>query len=140
VALSDALYPAGTATPHFAFNLKPLPSNLEGFVLKIGDDTLAASEPGKTFYWTGSGENVEVTSKSGDTVETDQGTWGVFRFMMSAHWSGTDLEWISQSNGRNVMLPNGKLKSFRYQLQVNGFNPLRPGELGGLRCVSQVIH
>ena len=140
VALSDALYPGGSPTPHFAFTLKPLPSNLEAFVLKIGSDTISISEPGKTFYWTASGENVEVTSKSGDTVETDQGTWGVFRFMMSARWTGPDLEWISQSNGRNVILPNGKVKSFRYQLQVNGFNPLRPGELSGLRCVSQVAH
>jgi type VI secretion system protein ImpL len=138
VALSDALYPGGSPTPHFGFTLKPLPSNLEGFVLKIGSEMLNSSEPEKTFYWTGNGENVEVTSKGGDTVETDQGTWGVFRFMMSAHWTGPDLEWISQSNGRNVLLPNGKLKSFRYQLQVNGFNPLRPGELSALRCVPQV--
>ncbi len=140
VAFSEALYPAGSATPRFTFTLKPLPSNLEGYVLKIGNDTLAASEAGKTFTWTGTGENVEVTSKGGDAVETDQGTWGVFRFMMSARWTGPDLEWISQSNGRNVFLPNGKLKSFRYQLQVNGVNPLRPGELSGLRCVAQVAH
>ena len=139
-SLSEALYPAGATSPRFAFTLKPLPSNLEGFVLKIGPDMLPASEPAKTFYWTGSGENVEVTYKSGDPVETDQGVWAVFRFMMNARWTGTDLEWISQSNGRNVILPNGKVKSFRYQLQVNGFNPLRPGELAGLRCVSQVAH
>jgi hypothetical protein len=50
----------------------------------------------------------------------------------------TDLEWILQSNGRTIMLPNGKPKSYDYQLQVNGFNPLRPGELSSLRCVSQV--
>lgn len=137
-ALSDVLYPNGSPTPHFAFALKPLPSNLESFVLKIGNDTLASSEPAKTFYWTGAGENVEVSSKSGDPVETDPGVWGVFRFMMSARWTGPDLEWISQSNGRNVILPNGKVKSFRYQLQVNGFNPLRPNELSGLRCVKQV--
>jgi len=140
VSLSDALYPSGSATPHLAFTLKALPSNLEGFVLKIGNDTLTTADPAKTFYWTGAGENVEVTSKGGDAVETDQGTWGVFRFMMSAHWTGADLEWISQSNGRNVLLPNGKLKSFRYELQVPGANPLRPGELSSLHCVPQVAH
>lgn len=101
---------------------------------------LPASEPAKTFYWTGSFENVEVTSKSGDPVETDQGVWAVFRFTMNARSAGTDLEWISQCNGRNVILPNGEVKSFRYQLQANGSNPLRPGESAGLRCVSQVAH
>lgn len=138
VSLSDALYPAGSPTPRFAFILKPLPSNLEAFVLKVGNETLPSSEPAKIFYWTGNNEDVQVSSKSGDPVETDQGTWAVFRFMMNAHWTGQDLEWISQSNGRTVMLPNGKIKSFRYELQVNGFNPLRPGELSSLRCNSKV--
>jgi len=107
-------------------------------VLKVGNETLPSSEPAKIFYWTGNNEDVQVSSKSGDPVETDQGTWAVFRFMMNAHWTGQDLEWISQSNGRTVMLPNGKIKSFRYELQVNGFNPLRPGELSSLRCNSKV--
>lgn len=137
-ALSDALYQPGATSPSFAFALQPLPSNLEGFVLKIGNSSLAASEPAKTFHWTGSNEDVLVTTKTGDPVETAQGTWAVFRFMINAHWTGNDLEWISQSNGKNVTLPNGKVKSFRYQLQVNGFNPLRPSELSGLHCVSQV--
>jgi type VI protein secretion system component VasK len=139
-SLSDTLYPAGATSPRFTFTLKPLPSNLDGFVLKIGSETLQASESAKTFAWTGAGENVEVTSRGGDPLETDQGTWAVFRFMMNARWTGPDLEWISQSNGKTVILPNGKVKSFRYQLQVNGFNPLRPSELSGLRCVSQVAH
>jgi hypothetical protein len=36
------------------------------------------------------------------------------------------------------MLPSGKPKSYSYELQVNGFNPLRAENLAGIRCVAEV--
>jgi type VI secretion system protein ImpL len=140
-AVTDAFYPAGSPSPRLAYSLRQMPSNLEGLSLKIGNDTLSGPGQAKTFTWTGA-ENVEVTTKGGDILASHTGPWAVFHFVADAHIQGsgavTDLEWILQSNGRTIMLPNGKAKSYNYQLQVSGFNPLRPGELSSLRCVSQV--
>jgi type VI protein secretion system component VasK len=83
-----------------------------------------------------------VTTKGGDILGSFQGPWAVFRFVADAHSqvSGplTNLEWIMQSNNRTIMLPNGKIKSYSYELQVTGFNPFRPSDLSGLRCQTPV--
>jgi hypothetical protein len=65
------------------------------------------------------------------------GPWAAFKFVARAHpLAGGKLEWVSESNGRIVVLPNGKQKSYDYQLQVAGANPFF--ELQGMKCVSQV--
>jgi MinD-like ATPase involved in chromosome partitioning or flagellar assembly len=141
--LSDALYPGGSATPKFAYSLKALPSNVDT-VLKIGGDTPSGIGQQKTFTWTGAPGDVQVTTKSGDILGSFNGPWSVFKFVADAHSqvSGpvTHLEWIMQSNGRTIMLPNGKAKSYSYELQVNGWNPFRTGDLSGLRCQTPVAH
>jgi type VI secretion system protein ImpL len=137
-ALTEALYPDGSATPHFSYTFKPLPSNLEGVTLAVGSEALPATDPEKTFTWTGAPEEVAFTSKGGDILQSYKGPWAIFKLAHSARWSGPILEWVEQSNGKDVMLPSGKVKSFRYQLQPGAFNPLRPGELAGLHCVAQV--
>jgi len=140
---SDALYPAGSATPKFAYSLKAMPSNVDT-VLKIGSDTLSGIGQQKTFTWTGSPADVQVTTKGGDILGSFSGPWAVFKFVADAHSqvSGavTTLEWIMQSNGRTIMLPNGKPKSYTYELQVNGWNPFRSSDLSGLRCQTPVAH
>jgi type VI secretion system protein ImpL len=143
-AFSDALYPGGSATPKFAYSLKALPSNVDT-VLRIGSETLSGSGQQKVFTWTGAPGDVQVTTKSGDILGSFPGPWSVFKFVADAHSqvSGpvTSLEWIMQSNGRTIMLPNGKPKSYTYELQVNGmFNPFRSTDLSGLRCQTPVAH
>jgi type VI secretion system protein ImpL len=142
-ALSDALYSGGSSTPKFSYTLKTLPSNVD-VILKIGSETLAGAGQQKTFTWTGNPEDVQVTSPGGDLLGAFRGTWAVFRFVADAHSQGAgrvaNLEWIMQSNGRTIMLPNGKPKSYTYQLEVNSVNPFQSSELTGLRCVSQVAH
>ena len=127
-ALSDALYPGGSSTPKFSYTLKTMPSNLEGVELRIGNETLTENGQQKTFTWTG----------------TPEKALGIFRFVSEAHSQGSDavtnLEWIIQSNGKNITLPNGKPESYRYQLHVDGINPFQAGELSGLRCISTVAH
>jgi hypothetical protein len=45
---------------------------------------------------------------------------------------------VIQNNGKPVILPNGKVKSYDYQLQVSGTaNPFF--DMSGLRCVTQVV-
>jgi type VI secretion system protein ImpL len=136
--LSDALYPTGSLPPKFSYTLKQVPSNLEGVVLKIGNETLSGEGAQKTFVWTGASEDVLVTSKSGDVLDSfPAGPWAAFKFVARAHpLAGGKLEWVSESNGRIVVLPNGKQKSYDYQLQVAGANPFF--ELQGMKCVSQV--
>jgi type VI secretion system protein ImpL len=140
-AFSDELYPGGAATPKFAYSLKALPSNVDT-ILKIGPETLSGIGQQKTFTWTGEPGDVQVTTKGGDILGSFPGPWAVFKFVADAHSqvSGpiTTLEWIMQSNGRTIMLPNGKIKSFSYELQVTGFNPFRSSDLSGLRCQTPV--
>ncbi len=144
-ALSESFYPAGSSTPKFSYTLKPLPSNLEGVELKIGNETLTENGQQKTFTWTGSPEDVQATAKGGLLLGNSyKGPWAIFRFVADAHAQGsgsvTNLEWFIQSNGKNIMLSNGKPQSYSYQLHVDGFNPFQPGELSSLRCVSTVAH
>ena len=135
--LSDALYASGSPPPHFSYTLRQMPSNLEGVVLKIGTETLEGSGKEKTFVWTGAPEDIQVTSKSGDTLDSFNGPWAVFKFVARAHQLGSNnLEWIQESNGRPITLPNGLQKSYDYQLRVPGANPFV--DLQGMRCVSQV--
>lgn len=137
-ALGDVLYPSGSPPAHFSYTLKQTPSNLQGVVLKIGNETLAGDGAQKTFVWTGAPENIEVATKNGDTLDSANGSWAVFRFLARAHHLGSNtLEWVIENNGKPVMLPNGKVKSYDYQLQVTGGeNPFF--DLQGMRCVSQV--
>jgi type VI secretion system protein ImpL len=139
-ALSDALYPTGSLPPKLSYTLKVLPSNLEGVVLKIGSETLSGGEGAQhSFIWTGASEDVLVSSKSGDVLDSlPAGPWAAFKFVAKAHQlGGGKLEWVGESNGRIVMLPNGKQKSYDYQLQVPGnANPFF--DLQGMKCVSQV--
>ena len=136
--LSDTLYPSGSAPPHFSYTLKQMPSNLEGVEVKIGSEKLAGEGAQKTFVWAGGPEDIQVTTKSGDTLDSFNGPWAVFKFVARAHqMGGGKLEWVSETNGRTVMLPNGKQKSYDYQLQVSGSaNPFF--DLQGMKCVSQV--
>jgi type VI protein secretion system component VasK len=142
-ALSDALYSGGASIPKFSYSLKTLPSNVE-VVLKIGNQTMLGTGSQQQFNWTGAAENVQAATPGGDTLGSFKGVWSVFRFVADAHSTGsgrvTNLEWIMQSNGRTIMLPNGKPKSYSYQLEVNGVNPFQSSELTGLRCVAQVAH
>jgi type VI secretion system protein ImpL len=136
--LSDTLYPQGSTPPHFSYTLKQLPSNLEGVEVKIGSETLAGEGAQKTFVWTGASEDILVMTKGGDTLDSFNGAWSVFRFVARAHnLGGGKLEWVNETNGRPVMLSNGKQKSYDYQLQVSGSaNPFF--DMQGLKCVSQV--
>ena len=142
-AFSDALYSGGSSTPKFAYILKTLPSNVEDD-LKIGNQTMSGTGSNRRFTWTGAPEDVQVTTHGGDTLGSFKGPWSVFRFVADAHAQSsghvTNLEWIMQSNGRTIMLPNGKPKSYDYQLNVTGVNPFQSSELTGVRCVPQVAH
>jgi type VI secretion system protein ImpL len=136
-ALSDVLYPSGTQPPHFSYTLRHVTSNLEGVELKIGDRKLAGENAQETFVWTGAPESIDV-SKNGDTLDSASGPWAVFRFIARAHRvSGNNLEWVIDNNGKPVILPNGRVKSYDYQLQVTGgANPFF--DLPGMKCVPQV--
>ena len=136
-ALSEVMYPNGSAPAHFSYTLKSLPSNLEGVEVAIGSDKLTGKDAQKTFVWTGAPENIDV-SKNGDTLDSASGPWAVFHFVARAHHlTYNNLEWVIENNDQPVKLPNGKIKSYDYQLQVSGTaNPFF--DLPGLKCVSQV--
>ena len=134
--LSEAMYPSGSPPPHFSYTLKQLPSNLEGVDVTIGSEKLSGAGAQKTFVWTGVPENIDV-SKNGDTLDSASGPWAVFHFVARAnHLTYNNLEWVIENNGKPVILPTGKVKSYDYQLQVSGsVNPFF--DMPGLKCVSQ---
>jgi hypothetical protein len=136
-ALGEVMYPNGSAPPHFSYTLKQLPSNLEGVDVTIGSEKLTGAGAQKTFVWTGAPENIDV-SKNGDTLDSAAGPWAVFHFVARAHHlTYNNLEWVIENNGQPVKLPNGKIKSYDYQMQVGGAaNPFF--DMPGLKCVSQV--
>ena len=141
--LSNAFYPSGSSTPRFSYTLKQLPSNVDGLVLKIGNEMLSGTGQQKAFAWAGNSEDILVTTTKGAVLNSYSGTWAVFRFVADAHSRAagpfTDLEWIQQSNGHPIMI-GGRPESYDYQLQVAGFNPFRAAELSGLRCVPTIVH
>jgi hypothetical protein len=137
--LSDALYPSGALPAHFSYTLKQLPSNLEGVEVKIGSEKLSGEDVQRTFIWTGVPEDVQVTSKGGDTLDSFVADpWAAFKFVARAHpLGGGKLEWVNENNGKPIILPNGKVKSYDYQLQVSGTaNPFF--DLPGMKCVGQL--
>jgi type VI secretion system protein ImpL len=142
-SFSQAMYPSGSPPPKFSYTLTEMPSNVEGLVLKIGAETLSGTGQRKTFSWTGDPESVQVTTKTGEVLNSYSGAWSVFKFVSDGRpqASGSmNLEWIQESNGHPIILPNDKQKSYNYQLEVNGYNPFRPSELSGMHCVPQVAH
>jgi type VI secretion system protein ImpL len=139
VGLSDTLYPTGSLPPKFSYTLKQLPSNLEGVEMKIGSEKLAGDGAQRTFVWTGEPEDVQVTSKSGDVLDSFPAeSWAVFKLVARArNLGGGKLEWVNENNGKPIMLSNGKQKSYDYQLQVSGSaNPFF--DMQGLRCIERV--
>ena len=137
--LSDTLYPTGSLPPKFSYTLRQLPSNLEGVEVKIGSEKLAGEGAQNTFVWTGAAEDIQVTTKSGDVLDSFQADpWAAFKFVARARqMGGGKLEWVNENNGKPIMLANGKVKSYDYQLQVSGSaNPFF--DLQGLRCVPTV--
>jgi type VI secretion system protein ImpL len=136
--LSESLYPTGTPPPHLAYTLKQLPSNLEGVEVKIGSETLAGEGAQKSFVWTGGAEDILVTTKGGDTLDSFNGPWAAFHFVARAHYLGSGkLEWVNETNGKPIILANGKQKSYDFLLQVTG--PANPFfDMQGLKCVPQV--
>jgi type VI secretion system protein ImpL len=141
-SLSDAFYHSGAAgAPSFSYSLKEMPSNVTGLVLKVGNETLTDSGQPKAFTWTGGPEEIQVAAR-GVPLSSFTGSWAIFRFVAAAHSqvSGavTTLEWVIQTNNQTIII-NGKEESYRYQLQVDGYNPFRTSEFSGLHCVSQVV-
>ncbi len=136
--LSETLYPSGTPPPHFGYTLKQLPSNLEGVEVKIGSETLAGEGAQKSFVWTGTPEDILVTTKGGDTLDSFNGPWAAFHFVARAHYLGSGkLEWVNETNGKPIILPTGKQKSYDFLLQVSGTaNPFF--DMQGMKCVPQV--
>ena len=143
---SDTFYPSGSPTPKFAYTLKAMPSNLEGVILKVGNETLSGTGQQKSFIWTGAPEPVVASTPGGDILGSFGGSWAIYHFVADAvtnphsriSGSTADLEWVMQSNGRTIMLPTGKPKSYNYELQVSGWNPFGVSGLAGMRCEPHV--
>ena len=123
--------------PEFRQRIGGEQAALEGVEVTIGSEKLSGNGAQKTFVWTGAPENIDV-SKNGDTLDSASGPWAVFRFVARAHHlTYNNLEWVIENNGQPVKLPNGKIKSYDFHLQVAGAaNPFF--DMPGLRCVGQV--
>jgi len=151
-SLSDALYPAGSADPSFAYTLKPVPSEgIQAITLRLDGQTLTASgadTTAKQFTWPGSSaREASAAVRFGGTelgwIRHD-GLWGVFQFFDEAErWqpAGTSslLEWVVRAGKSPMTLPSGKPLTVRFELNMGGRPPIfEKGYLSRLGCVADV--
>src|SRR5208282_5874111 len=78
-AISQTLYPAGSAPPRVSFTLHQTASNVPELALKVGTDFLTGTGQSKTFNWTGA-EDVQITS-NGTPLGGFSGPWAVSHFV-----------------------------------------------------------
>lgn len=139
--LTDAFYPNGSPTPRVTYSLKQASTNLEKLALKIGTDTLSGPGQQKTFTWTGTPEEVLVTTKDVPVESFAASPWAAFHFINDGHPAGKgmntyDLDFVyKQSNGQDVIV-NGQRQRYSYQLQFTSANPVF--ESSGFKCVAMV--
>ena len=143
---SDALYGGGSADPHLAYTLKPLPtegiSNLNQ-VFRIDGQTLTytgGNAPAKPFVWPGVPPQAVATVKLGGqdvTWSSNDGWWAVFQlFGKAERQQGNVLEWVVRI-GRDPALVNGKPLAVRLEVEMTP--PLyQKGYFSGLACVAEV--
>ncbi len=150
-AFSDAIYAGGAQDPHFAYMLKPEPSeNIQTVNLLIDGQSLSYSggtATPKQFTWQGGGSHaVRASVKLGgpDISFSDaEGTWAVFHFFNRAdRWtpagSGYSLEWIIRA-GKDPMKVNGKPLIVHFELDMAGAPAVfQVGYFSRLACVSDV--
>jgi type VI protein secretion system component VasK len=140
--LSDTLYPNGSAPPHATYVVKQVSTNIDGLALKIGNDTLSGTGQQKSFTWSGTSEEVQVTAKDVLLAGYGPGPWAIFRFVNDGHLQGKPSEFsytVKQSNGQDV-LKNGQKEFYTFDVQFSGTTPVRLSDFSGLSCVSQVTH
>ncbi|HXB72185.1 MAG TPA: ImcF-related family protein [Candidatus Acidoferrales bacterium] len=152
-ALSEALYAGNTPDPHFAYSLKPLPSegipNI-GVTLVIDGQTLtysggaAVSTP---FTWQAAGPHdfkstLKIGGQPADWL-SGQGLWAAFHFFDQAERavpaeSGQILEWIIRA-GRGPMTVDGKPVTVRFQLEMGNSPALfQKGFFSRMGCVADI--
>ena len=141
--LRDAFYPDGSLVPRFVYTIRHLPSTVDSPVLKVGSETLRGSGQQQTFTWTGSPENVDLSSPSrGPLARPEIGPWAIFRLVSEGrpHRAGSalELQFIQQSNGQTLMVGD-KPMSANYELRVSGFNPFSMDDVSRLRCAGPVV-
>jgi type VI secretion system protein ImpL len=139
-ALSDALYPNGSPTPHVRYSLRQTSTNIDGLALKIGSETLTGTGQEKNLIWTGASEDILQAAKDLPLRSTLSGPWAIFHLINDGHpvRNGTgayDLRFVQQSNNQDVIV-KGQKQSYTYQLKFIDGDPW--AEFFGLRCVSQV--
>jgi type VI secretion system protein ImpL len=152
-AFADAIYGGNSADPHFAYTLKPVPSDgiqtvglhLDGqaFSYSGGDATP------KQFIWQASGTHeAKATVKFGGGPDlawsNNDGLWAIFQFFNKAEtWhpsgNGNTLEWVIRIGKDPVLLPSGKPLTVRFELDMGGIPQLfQKGFFSRLVCVQDV--
>jgi type VI secretion system protein ImpL len=151
VAVSDAFYKGGSATPNLTFALRPGPAEgIRQITLNIHGQTLRTTGGGAPmrFSWPGGGaQQVQLAVNIGSDLNypSYSGQWALFRFFGDAERSsggGSEfsLEWTLRTSGGVVTTPSGKPVTVRFDLDMLGAPPiLRPGYLASLNCVPTVV-
>ena len=149
---SDAIYAGGAQDPHFAYTLKPEPSEgIQTVSLSIDGQNLSysggAATP-KQFTWqAGGAHGVKAAVQFGGpeiTFSEHEGIWAVFRFFNKAdRWtpagSGQSLEWIIRAGKDPMKLPNGKPLTVHFELDMAGAPAVfQNGYFSRFACVADV--
>jgi type VI secretion system protein ImpL len=149
--MSDFFYSGGSQDPHFAYNLKPVPSEgIQNVNLQLDGQQLSYSggaASAKNFAWQAAGTHeAKASVKFGETPLTwsnDEGLWAVFQFFGKAEqWrpagNANVLEWVLRL-GKDPVLVNGKPLTVKFELDMGGGPQVfQKGYLSRVGCVAEV--
>jgi len=154
-AVSETLYPGGSAAPSLSYVLRAsAPQGLQSLTFSVDSQTLAiprGRQASMGFTWPGSGsQTVRLTGKFGSgpdiTFNEYVGLWAIFQFFGDAdRWQTTGnthrLEWVLRQGraGTPLKLPDGTPLVVQFDLELPGPAPvLQKGFLSGLTCTARV--
>lgn len=151
-AFADFAYGGNSADPHFAYSLKPVPTDgIQGLSLQLDGQSFAYSggdAASKQFTWQASGaHDAKAGVKLSGTDLTwfgQDGLWSTFVFFNQADtWnaagSGYILEWPVRAGKNPLLLPNGKPLTVRFELDMGGGPQVfEKGYFSRMACVAEV--
>jgi type VI secretion system protein ImpL len=141
-ALSSALYPGGSATPHLTYSLKPaLTSDVPGLRLEIdgqSTDFADAGAPAKQYFWPGPSAHevravIKIKGGSELPYTNYDGLWAIFEFIGEAEkyqptTAGASIDLVVRAGPRVAA-------QVRLDLDMGGApNVFRKGYFSSLAC------
>jgi type VI secretion system protein ImpL len=147
VALSNDFFPAGATAPTLTFLVRSLPAKgIQNATLTMDGQQLTGVGAIKQFTWNGqTAQSAQLTASYSGAKNMPlmqmQGTWAIFELFNKSHvqhaTTGTQLNFPLEVSNTPITV-DGTPLVVQFELSGPGAEVLTPGNLAGLRCVSEV--